>query len=681
MKTKLFTIAIAFMAISLSAQVNRPMPVAKPAPTVNLGKPSEFVLKNGLKVIVVENHKLPRVSATLTIDNPPLALSTKKGAESLLGELLGTGTLTMSKDDFNQKIEFVGANVNFWDNGASVSSLSKYFNEVAGYMADGIINPNFTQKEFDDVKARYIESLKGDEKSVEAAAGRMRRVLVYGANHPFAEYDTPETIAKITLQDVKDVYNAYYRPDNAYLIVVGDIKTNDVKKLVEKNLGKWKKGNVAIPSLTKIEEVKKTQIDIVNMSNAVQSVVSVAYPVYLTKKDPDYYAVQVASTILGGDFNSKLNMNLREAHGWTYGARGGVSDSRFVGQFSASATVRNNVTDSAVVETLKEMKSMTFEKVDQKVLEDVKAKFLGNFVLSLENPATVASQALQTKTNQLPSDFYANYLKNINAVTVDDVLRVSKKYFRPEQARIIVTGKAEEIAPGLEKLGYPVFFYDSYGKSIEKPVAAIQATTTTVNQIVANYTKAIGGDQKVKAVKTTLQNGTISMSGMSGEYTSKAMTPNKSYTAFTIMGMKIEQVFDGKKAYAVQAGQRMDLPAEMVEDYKSVNSLFSPLSISYKDAVVSGMVKEDGIDLYKVELKALKKVEFFDVKTGLLVKSQQTQSTPQGDMLTTSVFKDYKEFGGIKFPTKMITEAGPQVIEVTISSIELNKGVADKDFN
>ena len=137
------------------------------------------------------------------------------------------------------------------------------------------------------------------------------------------------------------------------------------------------------------------------MPNAVQSVVTVAYPVNLTKNDPDFYAAQVASTILGGDFNSKLNMNLREAHGWTYGARGGVSDSRYIGRFSTNATVRNEVTDSAVVETLKEIKGMTLTKIDKQALEDVKAKFLGNFILTLERPETVASQALTKKTNKL----------------------------------------------------------------------------------------------------------------------------------------------------------------------------------------------------------------------------------------------------------------------------------------
>ena len=680
MKTKILSLAIAFMAVSIQAQVTIPMPKSGPAPTVNIGKSNEFKLKNGLTVIVVENHKLPRVSATLTIDNPPFALGTKKGAESLLSEMLGTGTKTKSKDDFNKRIEFLGASVNFWEEGASASSLTKYFNEIFGYMADGALNPNFTEKEFDAVKKRYIEGLKSNEKSVEAAAARVTNLLVYGQNNPFSEYDTPAQIEKITLDDVKNYYNTYYKPNNAYLIVVGDISTSEVKKLAEKNFNNWETGKINIAAFPKITEVSKTELDIINMPNAVQSVVTVAYPVNLTKNDPDFYAAQVASTILGGDFNSKLNMNLREAHGWTYGARGGVSDSRYIGRFSTNATVRNEVTDSAVVETLKEIKGMTLTKIDKQALEDVKAKFLGNFILTLERPETVANQALTKKTNKLSDNFYADYIKNINAVTVDDVLRVSKKYFRPEQAKIIVTGKTTEIAPGLEKLGFPVTYYDSYGNKIEKPVIEAKTTNVTVTQIADNYLKAIGGADKVKAVKTLLQKGKIETMGMSGDYTAKAAAPNKTVTEFTIMGMTIKQVFDGQKGFMSQAGQKMDLPADMTAPLGKTNSLFVPLSEGYKTAKVDGIVSENGVEYYKVVASDISRTDYYDVKTGLLMKTEQKQKTPQGDVVATTLHKSYKAFDGILIPTEVLAETGPQTIKVTISSAEVNKNVSDADF-
>lgn len=680
MKTKILSLAIAFMAVSLNAQVKIPMPKPGPAPTINLGKSNEFKLKNGLTVIVVENHKLPRVSATLTIDNPPFALGAKKGAESLLSEMLGTGTTTKSKDEFNKRIEFLGARVNFWEEGASASSLTKYFNEIFGYMADGAMNPNFTEKEFTDVKKRYIEGLKADEKSVESAASRVSNILVYGKNNPFSEFDTPEQIEKITLQDVKDYYNAYYKPNNAYLIVVGDISTKDVKALAEKNFNTWQTGKLNIPAFPKVDEVTKTELNAINMPNAVQSVVSVSYPVQLTKKDPDYYAALIASSILGGDFNSKLNMNLREAHGWTYGARGGVSDSRYIGRFNTNATVRNEVTDSAIVETMKEIKGMTVNKIDQKMLDDVKAKFLGNFILTLESPSTVANQALTKKTNQLSDNFYADYIKNINAVTVDDVLRVSKKYFRPDQAKINVTGKLEQIAPALEKLGYPVNYYDSYGNKTEKPTSGAKTTTVTVAQITDNYLKAIGGADKAKAIKSLVQKGKIETMGMSGDYIVKASTPNKIATSFTIMGMTIKQVFDGQNGYMSQAGQKMDLPAEMKASLKKTNPLFFALSEGYKTAKVEGIVSEDGVDYYKVSAPEISRTDYYDVKTGLLKKTEEIQKTPQGDVIVSTKIKNYKVYEGVQLPIETISESGPQIIKIVIDTVEVNKNVTEADF-
>ena len=679
MKTKILSLAIAFMAVSVNAQVQIPMPKPGPAPTVNLGKSNEFKLKNGLTVIVVENHKLPRVSATLTIDNPPFALGAKKGAESLLSEMLGTGTVSKSKDEFNKRIEFLGARVNFWEEGASASSLTKYFNEIFGYMADGALNPNFTESEFADVKKRYIEGLKANEKSVESAASRVSNILVYGKNNPFSEFDTPEQIEKITLQDVKDYYNTYYKPNNAYLIVVGDISTKDVKALADKNFKSWKAGQLNIPAFPKVEEVTKTELNAINMPNAVQSVVSVSYPVQLTKKDPDYYASLIASSILGGDFNSKLNMNLREAHGWTYGARGGVSDSRYIGRFNTNATVRNEVTDSAIVETMKEIKGMTVNKIDQQMLEDVKAKFLGNFILTLESPSTVAGQALTKKTNQLSDNFYADYIKNINAVTVDDVLRVSKKYFRPDQAKINVTGKLEQIAPALEKLGYPVTYYDSYGNKTDKPTSGAKSTTTTITQITDNYLKAIGGADKVKAVKSLVQKGKIETMGMSGDYTKKDLAPNKTLTVMSLGGMNVTQAFDGEKGF-YNVGQKIDLPAEMTAPLKKTNSLFAPLSEGYKTAKVEGIVSENGVEYYKVVAAEIFRTDYYDVKTGLLMKSEQVMKSPQGEMVATTINKGYKSFDGVLLPSEMTTEAGPQTTKITIDTVEVNKNVTEADF-
>ena len=204
-----------FISLSMQAQ-DRPQPKPGPAPKINIGKPQTFELKNGLKVLVVENNKLPRVSYNLTIDNAPYAEGIKKGVSDLTSSLIGNGTKTISKDEFNEEIDFLGANINFDASGAYASGLSKYATRILELMADGALNPVFTQEEFDKEKAKLIEGLKADEKSVPSIARRVQRVLAYGKNHPNGEYVSEETINNVTLADVNQNYNTYFTPENSY---------------------------------------------------------------------------------------------------------------------------------------------------------------------------------------------------------------------------------------------------------------------------------------------------------------------------------------------------------------------------------------------------------------------------------------------------------------------------------
>ena len=229
MKTKILSfVAIIAMTFATNAQRDlNSQPKPGPAPKVKLGKPEKFKLSNGLQVIMVENHKLPRVSASLSIDNKPYFEGNKAGVSGLLGGLLGNGTTSISKDDFNEKVDYLGANVGFSSSGAFASSLKKYFPEILGLMADGVKNPLFSKDEFDKEVERTLENLKNNEKNVTAIARRVESYLTYGKDHPFGEYTTPETIKNITLEDVKNNYNTYYRPNNAYLVVVGDINPRE----------------------------------------------------------------------------------------------------------------------------------------------------------------------------------------------------------------------------------------------------------------------------------------------------------------------------------------------------------------------------------------------------------------------------------------------------------------------
>ena len=669
---------MAFFTVGANAQVDRTQPQPGPSPKVNVGKPKTFQLKNGLKVMVVENHKLPRVTINLSIDNPPFTEGNKKGIDDLTGSLIGNGTSRISKDKFQEEIDFMGAGIYFHSSGASANTLSRYFPRVLELMAQGATDPKFTQEDFDKEVARYIDGLKTEEKSVAANAQRVENVLVYGANHPFGEFVTEEKLNGLTLNDVKNHYKNYFLPNNAYLIIVGDVKFRDVKKLVKKEFSSWEKGTLPTSEYSEPKNVSKTQIDFVDMPNAVQSEVAILSSVNLKMTDADYFPALLANQIYGGDFNSYLNMNLREAHGWTYGARSSIRGNKYIGKYKAGASVRNEVTDSAVVEAMKELNRIRTEKVTKEELETVKATFLGNFVMDAQKPEVIARQALYMQTQDLPKDFYQNYIQNINAVTIDQVNAAAKKYFSYDNARILVVGKAADVLPALEKLPYEIHYYDRFGNKTAKPEVKKLDANVTVNSVLDNYIKAVGGE-KTKSVKTIIATYEGEVQGMKLNIKSVASTDKKSLELVTMMGNPLSKsVFNGKTGYNEQQGQRKDLTAEEIADKQYDSLPFPELELANKSGIqISGIENFNGKDAYV--LADGKKKAYYDIESGLKLGTSAEIDAGGQTINQITVYNEYKEFDGVKIPSKITMNMGMEM-EFNLVDVKINEGVSDSDF-
>lgn len=667
-----------FLTLTMQAQ-DRPQPKPGPAPKINIGKPQTFELPNGLKVLVVENHKLPRVSYNLTIDNAPYTEGNIKGVSDMMSGLLGNGTKTISKDDFNEEVDFLGASIYFNANGANASGLSKYSRRILELMADGAINPEFTQEEFEKEKAKVIEGLKAEEKSVPTIARRVERVLAYGKNHPNGEYISNESLSNISLNDVVQNYTSYFTPENAYLVIVGDVNFEEVKTNISELFGPWKKATSPTVAFSDPTDVQYTQINFVDAPNAVQSEIAAVHITKLKMTDKDYFAAIVANQILGGDFNSYLNMNLREAHGWTYGARSILRGNKYVGNFAASTQVRNAVTDSAVVEILKEIKRIRTEKVTDITLKNVKAGYIGKFVMDIEKPATVARYALQTKTQGLPSDFYENYIKNINAVTADDVLRVAKKYFLADNLRIVIVSKGSDVLPGLESLKIPIFYFDKYGNKVEKPVEKKVDANVTAKSVLDKYISAIGGEKAVSDVKSIYTSSTGTVQGMDLEMTMKTTTNKQLAVEMKAMGTTMmKQVVNENGAYVVQQGQRKDITGSDLIDMQAGAVPFEELTLANnKDLTLDGIENINGSDAYKV--KNGKTTYYFDAKSGLKVAEAKELEQMGQKMTQMTYYSDYKEVKGVKIPHKTLLNVGVE-IELTTTDVKINEGVTPEDF-
>ncbi len=683
MRKSIILLSGLFLTITMQAQ-DRSQPKPGPAPTINIKKPVSFTLPNGLKVLVVEDHKLPRVSFNLSIDNAPYAEGDKKGVDELTGGLIGNGSMKIAKDAFNEEIDFLGADINFSTNGAYASGLSKYSKRILELMAEGTLDPNFTQEEFDKEKDKLIEGLKTQEKSVPVVAGRVENVLVYGKNHPAGEYLAEASIKNVSLADVKAHYGTYFVPEHAYLVVIGDVKFKDTKKMVEKLFGSWLKATAPNLSYSAPSNVQYTQINFVDMPNAVQSEISLVNSVNLKLSDPDYFPVIVANQVLGGDFNSYLNMNLREAHGWTYGARSSVGVNKYtVSKFKANSQVRNMVTDSAVVEFIKEIKRIRTEKVTDEALSNVKAGYVGRFVMQVEKPQTIARYALNIETEGLPADFYENYIKNIQAVTADDVMRVMNKYILADNMRILITGKGTDVIPGLEKLKIPMFYFDKFGNPTEKPKMKKPAPAgVTVKTVLDGYIGAIGGEKAVAGVKSIFVTGASEIEGAPAplSYISKKDTKGRIFFKLELVGMMelSKQVVGDKTGYSAAQGQKKDLTPEEFAEKKATATTFEELLLSKKaDVTLDGIEPINGNDAYAI--KNGKTTLYYDVKTGLKVMSSTTTEKNGQKMTSTISFNDYKEVKGIKIPYVIVMSQGRE-IEIKVTDVKINEGVSDADF-
>ena len=688
-KIKYIIIALFLGLSTVNAQIDRSQqPQPGPAPEIKLKDPLQFQLKNGLTVMLVENNKLPRVSATLAIDNPLVFEGDKAGVLSLLGSMMGKGSTSMEKDAFEEEIDFLGARLSMSSSGFYAGSLKRYFPRVLEMAADAALNPNFTTEEFDKEKAKILEGIKSGEKDVKTAARRVENLLSYGAKHPNGEFISKESVDAVTVEDMQLMYDRYYKPDNAYIVVIGDIDFNTVKKMVTDKFKGWSPGKVEKQSYPEPENIAETAINFVEMPNAVQSEIAVMNMASLDKLNPDYFPVIIANQILGGGGEARLFLNLREDKGFTYGSYSRFSDNhKTKARFRASTSVRNAVTDSAVVEILKEVNRLSEELVTDDELSLVKAKYTGSFVLGLEKPETVAQNALNIKTQNLPENFYKTFLQKINAVTKEDVQRIAKKYFLGNQARIVVTGKGSDVLEPLETIDYKgrtlkVSYFDKYGNPTERPeFSKVMPEGTTAKSVINSYLEAIGGKEKLAAVTTIQSISQASMQGMTLEIDSKKTNQTQMRTEVKMMGNVMQkQVVNSDKAYMEMQGQHIDMEGDQLTQMLLEAKIFPELSVDQEAISLVGLVDVDGVEAYEVKVSE-NTSNFYDAASFLKIKIVQTVEMMGNSQTNEMLVGDYKEVDGLLFPYKVSMTMGPQAVDFITQSIKLNAPIAAEVFD
>lgn len=696
---KKLTLSILYVAVALSASAQkldrsiRPKP--GPAPEVKLGEPQSFTLPNGLKVFVVEKHKLPVVSISIQLDIKPALEGNKTGYRQMMSELLTSGTKTRSSEQLAKEIDYMGANISATNESVYASGLKKHVGKMLELMSDITINSDFKQDELDKIKKRTLSGLEASKNEPDDMLNNVSAVVNFGTQHPYGEVTTDATVNNITLEDCKKYYSTYFRPNVAYMAVIGDITVGEAKGLIEKYFKNWEKAEVPSANYSNPTAPSKANVAFVPREGAVQSVINVTYPIDLLPGTPDVIKARVANSILGGGSNGRLFLNLREKHAWTYGSYSSINQDELKGNFTAYAKCRNAVSDSSVNEIIAEMKRLQNEKVSAEELQNHLSYLSGSFAIGLENAQTIAQYAINIERYKMPKDYYQNYLKNLNAVTADDIQMIARKYVNADKANIVVVGAKGDVDKSLVRFDSDgkIDYYDNYGNILKNTEAKAAPAGITVDAIMKKYVAAIGGEKALTSIKDikTISKAKMDAGGQQMTLTITEMKKNgKLKSTVEAMGMTFQKkVFDGSKGYEEAQGQKQDMDADAIAEAKQeadITAELHPEKYANK-RTLKGMENVNGNDVYAVEnvdAKGKKSTEYYDAKTGLLVKSVATEEAQGQSMTIVTEYSDYKEVAGAngyKIPYSIKQSVGGQSIPAVVETVEINKNIPDSEFN
>jgi zinc protease len=447
-------------------------PKLGPAPNLTLPKIVERTLPNGLRLIIVEQHEVPLVDISLVVRTGAEAEpADKNGAATLMAALMSEGAGKRSSQDIAEQQSFLGVSVGAfsgWDQtGVNLHAPIAVLDSALGLFGDIALRPTFPATEYDKLKKQRLTQLLQVLDRGPAIADRAFAQILYGETHPYSRplAGTETTVESITRDDVAAYYTSIFRPNNAFVVVVGDVKVADIEKRMNALFGSWERGTVPSPTFTAPAPRADRRIFVVDKSSAPQASFRIG-TVGVARSTPDYYPIQVMNTILGGSFTSRLNQHLREDKGYTYGAFSGFSMRREAGPFAARGEIMTGAGDSALFIFMKDLESIR-TSVPADELEKAKKYLQLGLPGAFETNGEIAGQLATYALYELPLDEPTRAVAKIGEVSDTEVIRVAGKYVEPSRMAIVIAGDAKTLVPMLTKTGIgPVEMRDAYGKPI-----------------------------------------------------------------------------------------------------------------------------------------------------------------------------------------------------------------------
>lgn len=685
---KIFLFSVLSLSFILNMNIYAKIdPAVKPEPLpakeFKFPEYETITLKNGLKVFVIKDDQQPTVSFRIMINGGSLVDGTHAGLSSITAQMLTKGTSKYSALDIANKLDGLGINL-----GASSSadfttvagaSLKKHFPTLLEITKEILTAPTFPQDELDKLKKLTVANIKQEKSKGSAVAAAISRIALYGADHPYSKMQTEEGINSLTTSDLKSYFKNYIVPNNATMTVTGDVTAKEVKSMLEKHFADWKQGKKLD---IKIPEVKPEPIGVyfVSRPGAVQSsinIVSMAVP----RNHPDYDKLGLSSSIIGAGFAGRLFKTLRETYSYTYTPFGFVTGTKYVNRFACGADVRADVTDSSVSVILEQLKLLTEEVPSTEELDLLKKYEVGQYMMSFSNK-DYTSMLIQN------ADFYGLDIKNVKDYHLrllkyneTEMREMARKYMNPRSSYIVVVGDPSN-KEKLAKFG-KIYEYNTDYEPVTGAKAKAEKVDMTPKQLMEKYHNAIGGASKINEINSIEVTGKLEfdMQGQAipGSVTEKYQRPNKKYAEFDLGIMKTHTYYNGKEGWMAVGPEMQQATGTDLDRVKAQSEFMRDarlLEIGYKMEIIG---KQKNYIVAKVTRDKEELTYYFDASSYLLVKKEYNEVMPAGLLPVTETYGDYKEFGGVKFPTS-VSVSTPQYSYTSTVSYELNKAMNDADF-
>lgn len=617
---------------------------------------TEKTLDNGLKVFFIEDHEQPMVSFNILMPGGD-ALEAKKDASGFTAAMMMKGTKNKSALDISKTLDGLGASISVRNSteytSVSGSSIMKHKEVLFDMLTEILTSPSFPKEEMEKLKTQFKTALKSDKSDPGTLANNMAKKALFGPDHPYSSVSTEETIDAVTKSDLEKYYNDFYIPNSSTMYIVGDFDSDDMADWLNEKLSAWEKSDVVKLRMPEPKPMPRG-IYFIERPGSVQSAVRLAN-MTVPFSDREYMNINVSNHVINSSFAGRMFKIIREKHSYTYSPTGGHSSNRFYNYSIFGSDVRNDVTDSTVISINNEiLGDLISNGPSEEELETIKQFRIGQYYLSFESSGYLGSLIQRYDFRGVPIRMIKEYPDLYNKVSKKDVQKATKKYLNPEDTYLVVVGDPS-VKEQLEKFGTIFTYNTDY-----EPASEMDEADVDFDELIENYTEALGGNSKLESVSSVVGTGIISMNAGGQSLPGKISVTYSNGMMYRLVDLNVfkqEEYYNGKEGWENSSQGKIKLEGESLELKKFESDPFKYSNYNEYGYTMDVTGKKKGNIVAKL-MKDEETIEtlYFNENTFLLDKTEKIQESPRGSMLVTVLYEEYDSADGIKFPKVIKTE-------------------------